>query len=403
VPSDLVPMRWPGEWTDPSALELVRNSPVNCLLVGDNCPLADSMKQLGLEVCRTPPAAVNVVKGEWPGIRVGEGRAGTAGPTGNFWLDSNGWLVRLARMREPGKGVWVETEFPAASKNEKRIFTPNSYLSAFVDAAMHGGRWVIHLDPDLCRSLAAGEARSAAAWKSLMAAAQFFGRHPQWGAGDPIAVVGVLSDFAGSNEFTAGELLNLTARLHQPYRILNKTKPVSLAGLKAILYADAEPPAPDLRRKLIDFVQSGGLVIAGGQSGINEGKPAPEEHRNYTIRMLGRGRIATGDLADPYEVAADAQILLSHRNDLVRFWNCAALGSYYTAGPGGKGGLLQVINYTGRPGADPASVRVAGPYRQARIQRLEDADFESVKANAGKGAIELDLPPIAAYAAIELT
>ena len=39
-----------------------------------------------------------------------------------------------------------------------------------------------------------------------------------------MGVVGILSDFAGGNEFASGELLNLTARLHQPYRILEKAK-----------------------------------------------------------------------------------------------------------------------------------------------------------------------------------
>jgi len=262
---------------------------------------------------------------------------------------------------------------------------------------------VIRLDSDLSRSLASGDARALATWKTLMAATRFFGQHPEWGAGNPIAVVGVVSDFAGDNEFTAGELLNLTARLHQPYRILDKTKPLSLAGFKCIVYADAAPPAEQLRRKLIGFVRAGGLLIVGRQCGFTEGKPVAEQHRNYTMRTLGRGRMAIGDLSDPSDVVVDAQILLSHRNDLVRLWNYGALGSYYTAGPDGKGGLLQIVNYAGRPGADPVSAQIAGSYRQARIQRLEDVAPQRLKVISRKGAIELAVPPVAAYAAIELT
>jgi hypothetical protein len=226
------------------------------------------------------------------------------------------------------------------------------------DAAMHGGRWVINLEgkPD--------------EWDRLMSAQRFFNAHRAWGEGEAIAVVGILSDFAGANEFPAGELLNLTARQHQPYRILTRSAPWP-AGLKSIIYADAEPPDAATRAKLEAFVKSGGLLI-------------------------------TGDLSDPYEAARDAQVRLSHRNDLVRFWNGGSLGSYLTRTP--KGAMLQIINYAGRPGADPVSVRVAGPYREARIHLLENdtpKPLPSVPPN--HGAIELHLPAIPVYAAIELT
>src|SRR5205814_9456647 len=108
------------------------------------------------------------------------------------------------------------------------------------------------------------------------------------------------------------------ARQNQPYRIL--TGHESWQGLKAILYANEEPPKPELRAKLLAFAQSGGLVITGGTWAAKDGAPA-DAHPRYTIRRVGKGRIATGDLSDPYQAAADAQILLSHRYDLVRFWN----------------------------------------------------------------------------------
>ena len=60
------------------------------------------------------------------------------------------------------------------------------------------------------------------------------------------------------------------------------------------------------------------------------------------------------------------------------------------------------MNYAGRPGADPVTVRVAGPYREARIQRLEDAAPKPLQAVLQKEAIELHLPAVPVYAAIEL-
>jgi hypothetical protein len=344
------------------------------------------MRKRGLKTLdpSAPPPGVTLVKGDWPGVRSSRDGA-TAGPTGVPWVDSNGWRVRLARMRDPGGSLWVETPLPG----EKRVRTTIDYLLALADAAVYGGQWIVAFDgppqPDT--------------WNSVAAALRFFAAHRDWNQYRPQAVVGILSDFRGANEFAGEELLNLTARQNQPYRILIGIE--SWQGLKAILYANAEPPAGELRNKLIAFVQLGGLLITGGQWSLAEGTPGGS-HPRYTIRSVGKGRIAAGDLSDPYQAAADAQILLSHRHDLLRFWNGGSLGSYLTAPPSGPGALLQIVNYAGRPGADPVSVRVSGPYLEGRIRQVNDTAPKPLKAIRQKEAIELHLPAIPVYAAIEL-
>ena len=371
VSSDWTPLRWPSEWTHPSALDLVRNSPVNCVLIERNSPLNSEMRKLGLATldASAPPPGISLIKGEWPGIRAGQGRNSAAGPTGIPWVDSNGWQIRLARAREPRKPVWIETEFP----KEKRVFNTAAYLRAMADAAMHGGRWVIHVAEP-------GELGK------LVPAERFFLAHQDWGNSEPVAIVGILSDFAGPNEFAAGELLNLTARLHQPYRVLLQDSSFDRPEIDHL--RDAEPPKVDLRSRLETFVQAGGLLVTANP--------------NHNIRNQGKGRVAVQDLSDPYEAANRAQVLLSHRHDLVRFWNGGSLGSYLTRTP--QGAVLQIVNYSGRPGADPVSVRVAGPYREARIHLLEENAPKPLPSVPSKpGAIELHLPAIPVYAAIELT
>ena len=100
-------------------------------------------------------------------------------------------------------------------------------------------------------------------------------------------------------------------------------------------------------------------------------------------------------------LAADLQLVCSYHR-LVRIRACVRLLAGKKLCIHGKA-VLQVINYAGRPGADPVSVRVAGPYREARIHLLENdtpKPLPSVPSNAG--AIELHLPAIPVYAAIEL-
>src|SRR5947207_15975695 len=99
VSSDWTPLRWPSEWTHPSALDLVMNSPVNCLLLQQNSPLSSEMQKRGLTTLNASaaPPGITVVKGEWPGVRMSQGNGeSSAGPTGVPWVDSNGWPGRLA-------------------------------------------------------------------------------------------------------------------------------------------------------------------------------------------------------------------------------------------------------------------------------------------------------------------
>jgi hypothetical protein len=392
---DWIPMRWPGEWSHPSALQMVKNTPINCLLADRGAGLAATA---GITVLDAVPQTVTLVKGEWPGVRMGQGKGETsAGPTGAPWVDSNGWRARLARARHPSQPVWVEPELP----KQPQVILPAVHLLGIADAAMHGGRWVLTLDPDLARAIAAGKPDAMAAWKRITGALRFFAARKARENDRPVAVVGVLSDFSGGNEFLGGEVLNLTARLHQSYRILDIARPVTFDGLKAVIYPDADAPSSGLRAKLLAFVESGGLLVAGAKF-ATEGRPAAETHPRYSIRTLGKGRIVTGDMQDPFQVAQDAQVLLSHRHDLVRFWNGGAMGSYLTKPADGKSAWLQIVNYTGRPGGGLVSARVAGAYREARIQQLEDAEARPLKALPHGDSIELHLPPIPIYAAVEL-
>src|SRR4051812_3484764 len=119
--TEWVPMEWPAGW-DAANLELLRGSAGNCLLQG---PAGAS--KAGFDT----PSDLNVVarleKSPWPGLPE---KSASAGPTGNPWLDANGWQVRLARAQKPEKPVWVYTEKPQ----------PVNCALAVADAAQCGGR-----------------------------------------------------------------------------------------------------------------------------------------------------------------------------------------------------------------------------------------------------------------------
>ena len=448
-------MRWPAEWRDPAMLDLLKGTPLGCLLLPSTegyQNVIERAQQLDITTCdiNRPPAGVEprteLVKGEWPGIRMtpGQGDA-SAGPTGAPWIDSNGWLVRLTRAREPGATVWVAADPPPHNE----IVPLSRHLVAVADGAAHGGCWVVTLDKDLADGLAARKPGSLDSWKKLMAAVAFFQAHTEWSAWPVDAVLSVVSSFSGDNEFFSHELLNLMARTNISYGMVETAalRPEALRGLRAALYPDAQPPPAEVRQALLGFAERGGLLIAGPKSGMMTGDPeagagqtgglslgelrspagpggpartggsAPQKwpdssgqagglsHPRYEMRRFGKGRIAMAykQPEDPYEMAQDAQILLSHRYDLLRFFNGFLLGGYSTVSPDGKRRLAHIVNYGG--GADdddPATARIAGRFRAAKLWSCDHAEARRLDMAPQKEAVEVPLPGLAVYGGVEL-
>src|SRR5512133_2213269 len=77
----------------------------------------------------------------WPGIRTGANGNASAGPTGAPWIDSNGWIARLAAALAPGKTVWLDFAPPVGE-----VLSPDRWALAVAEAAAHGARWILPAD-----------------------------------------------------------------------------------------------------------------------------------------------------------------------------------------------------------------------------------------------------------------
>jgi hypothetical protein len=416
-------MRWPNQWRDPSALARLKDTYINCLLIEDDAALRsviDQAKRNGIRVIQamSQSPGTTVIQGEWPGVRMSRSSdrdEASAGPTGLPWVDSNGWKVRLAAAFNPQSTIWVDVA-PKAP-------VPGSYPLCFADIAACGGRWIISLDDQLVAGIEGSNGEALETWKYLTQAAEFFATHSYWSDYVGEAVVGVVSNFSGENEFLSHELLNLLTRTTEQYRIIPKARfsMRDLSGLEAVLYPDSDLPAADLRKQVLDFVQAGGLLIAGPGWGVPPGSPANWDHPRYICRVLGQGRIAiarSDDAADPYLLANDTVALISHRFDLLRFWDAGSVNAYLSVAPDRKRAVVQMLFYAQEMngkvvmgGPETATVRVAGRYRTAQLLTLDRLNQpmtlgQSANHNVGmvveQGAVELHLPNLSHYAAVEL-
>lgn len=390
-------MLWPGAWKSPDALELLRGTSIDCLICADRA-IAGVARQAGFHVVVPGqwPEGVTMLEGMWPGIRLarfGASNTLSAGPTGDPWVNSNIWPVRLAQARRPGTTVWLRAH-PANQR----------YSVTIADAAITGARWIVNLDDALASALLERKAEALPAWNSISATAAYFAKRRIRMDYEPQAVLGILSEFATSQSH---EVLNLITRSGQQYRVI-PTEPfdgASLKSLRALLFADAKPPTPSVRAALRGFVDQGGLLIASKPWGApHSAKPDEQTHPRFTLFQVGKGTLALAksDLNDPYLLASDAAILVSHRYDLLRFWNGGALSAYYSASRDKTRGLVQILFYADRP-SDDVTVRIAGNYTSAQLSTLEDPEPQPVHSEPQPGALEIHLPRVTRYAALELT
>jgi len=389
-------------------LSLVKGTAIDFLLI-EKGPEFDAVRararEAGLAVAEPdrPPASVEIVKGEWPGIRIAhDGAEATGGPTGVPWVDSNGWAIRLALALHPRADVWVDAK-PA----ENAAIPADSYQITVADCGAYGGRWIVSLDNSLAADLQTGKAEALSTWKTLAAAAGFFAARKSWADYAAVSVLGVISDFLGDNEFFSREFLNLAARAGAHCRVLPKAEvsPASFASLRAVLYADAAPPALALRKQVLEFVEAGGMLIAAPSWGDAPGTPIPtrvDQFPAYALRSFGKGKIALAKSApdDPYEWAQDAVVLVSHRYDLVRFWNGGASGSFCAVSPDGKRTIAHLLFYFS-PGPDQATVQVAGRYASVKASTVEKTSLAGVIIKRRAEAMEVHLPQVSQYVALE--
>jgi hypothetical protein len=338
----------------------------------------------------------------WPGIAAQENGAELSGPTANPWIDSNGWFLRLAKVRSPKKTVWLTFEPPGAP----RVLTLENYLRAIADTGAWGGRWVVSLDADLRGGLARGDTKALASWKAIVAAVRLFEQRREWSALEPLGVVGVISDFAGPNETAGGEVLNLLGRRNLAYRILEASAAAtaSLSDFRALICVDEGAPAPLLRRRLLAFAEQGGLLMAGAKWDGTVGKPTGTDHPRVEIRQLGKGRLAVSKTSDPdpFMIARDVHMLLGRTYDVARFFNLSAFLSYCAASPDRTREVVQIVSFAIRFAADVATAWVPGKYASARQWSLGSEGPSPIEMVPENGGTSLLLPPVPVYAGVEL-
>jgi len=345
-------------WGRPSALELLKGTPINCLIVDwahggpeDSAqqqalkPLLEEGRRLGISfvgkialkegegaaVAAARAAGLSAVMLEstsgrsfdlpvilqfprdkvawdtastifssrenvWPGLGLEtmKGDTAIAGPTGIPWVNSNAWFSLLAAALAPGKTLWLDFDPPDTST----ALHPASYALAIADSRAYGSQWIVSLDDKLRAALSKGDRQAKGVWDKMCEAIAFFESHREWDAFKSQGILAVVSDFRGENAYMSGEVLNLLNRRQVQFQIIGRSRSLSapIEGLKAILWLDKEAPSAEQHSHLLAFAQQGGLVIAAAYWGPREAKQTKKDPSlHYQLYNVGKGQIAVAE------------------------------------------------------------------------------------------------------------
>jgi hypothetical protein len=334
----------------------------------------------------------------WPGLKVdpAEDADATSGPTGPPWIDSNAWFVRLAHELVGPETIWLSYEPP-----EDGLLEPEAaYVQAVADAEVFGARWIVSLDAATRLDLARGKGPGRETWARIAQALAFFRARRDWTLLRPVGLLGVLSDFSGSNQWLAFEVLNLLSRYSRLYRALpfqGGLDPTAapLEGLEALLYVDETPPGEDTVRRLYAFAEDGGTLITP-PGWERRGEPlADASFSRFRLSRYGQGRLAVAreELADPYHLAEDAQALMSHRHDLVRVFNPGTGRFTYARSGDGRSALLHLFPYSRYSFETHVSVWFKEPWAQAATWQVDLAEPVLAERTVRETGVEFLLPP----------
>jgi hypothetical protein len=420
--ANLVPMRWAS--SDPNTLALLKDTPVNCLLVekpskefiaaakaanittlavvrpGDTVPGGDVVFEGDFEAL--PNAAglaihlpsrarmrfdaepvVGTYQGVWPGIQVDDGEKAHAAPSGAPWIHTNGGFLRFVHAAAPGRPVWIANTPPKG-----QVFSAERYMQAIADAAIVGARWVIALDDDLSKRLFTGDARALAEWKKIAALASWFEAHPEWKDMRPMSQLAVIQD-VDSGALLSGGVLDMIAVKHTPVLPVpaRQLAPEKMAGAQMAVNVSPSTLTAEQKEALRDFARKGGTTLSG---------PA-----TWTFPPLKPDRITLGeeDVKTLDEIWKDTNSMTGRRNLGARLFNVSSMLS--NLGRVGETAVLHLVNYSGYP-VENVTVHLLGKYKSARLLSpgKPDAKLQPYEIEEGTG-VDIDTIGIAATLVLE--
>lgn len=415
--ADLVPARWPS--SEPSTLNLLAGSAVNCLLLPEaqwsgafvkaaqqkkftvlalvspgapalprarraldlgfdgvvlegNFPAAESRPvhdalrsasrlfvELGLRG-RIPlgpeaPDIIGTFQGVWAGINPHEVGEAHAAPSGAPWIDTNAGFLRFVRAAS-SRTFWL-----SATPPPKSVVSLARYLQMIADPAMVGARWVLSFEPEFFGRLVQGETRAVKDFKRMNQLLAFFEQHRQLQSLPPYGQLAVVADVP-NGALLSGSVLDMITVKHTPVRPVPFKAVAPEAFDQARMAVNVDPPAlnPAQQKVLKDFTRAGGTVLTA-PPGWRMPEPRPDQITTDAeeVKKLD-------------QIWKEVNAMTGRRNLGVRLFNVSSMLSNMLGHPDASRVVIYLVNYSDFP-VDTIAVHLLGKFSKATIHWPERA------------------------------
>lgn len=442
-PASWVPARWNG--TNPKTLDLLSNTPINCLLLNAYTPefagraaergivtlavlkpgadpadparkaihagihgivlegdfpkgtaarvrdaLADS-HAIVVELtsrARMPLGGsdpiIGTYQGVWPGIQVLENGAAKAAPSGSPWIDTNTGFIRSVRAWGSA-AIWLGYLPPAHA-----VITGERYLQAIGDAEMAGARWIVALDDDFSARLERADPAALKDWRGMAQVLQFYESHPEWRELQPYGKLAIVQD--PGDALLSGGILDMISAKQTPVHAIpgQRLTSASLKGASMAVNVDADSLTPEQRQILKDFARSGGTVLT-----------APPGWKGQSALQSDQITLDKAELDRLNDIWHDVQTMIGHKNLGARLFNVASMLSNVLADGDGKQVVVQLVNYSAYP-IENITVQVLGTFKHARLLTPDGIQKDLEVYTTDEGGTGVDIGRVSACAAIRL-
>jgi hypothetical protein len=124
----------------------------------------------------------------------------------------------------------------------------------------------------------------------------------------------------------------------------------------------------------------------------------------FRVFRYGRGRLAVArqEVDDPSRLAEDAQLLMSHRHDLLRVFNVGAAQLHYGTSAEERSGILHMVGYPMRGYGGVVSVWFRRSWASARTWHVDSEGGRPAERKPVPPGVEFHLPPLGIYCALEV-
>jgi len=441
--SDWVPARWASN--DPKSLELVRETPVNCLLLEASLwsrEFSEAAAKAGVATLgvippspdvnglsqkaglagltgivlegdfdaktlpRDPPPSLTIVplglrskirfdspassvvgtyQGLWPGIHPEDKGTTHAAASGSVWIDTNAGFLRFAHAAT-GATMWIGNTPPPGS-----IYPVERYLQAIGDAAMNGARWVVALDDDLTKRVFARDGRAVQAWRRIGRELAFYEAHKEWRSYQAFGKLALIES-PQTGALLSGGVLDMIATKHTPVRPVpsDKVTVEKFEGAQMAVDVDPESLTAGQRDALKSFTRRGGTLLTGPPGW------------KFPSLQLDQITLSKDDTEKLDSIWKELNSMTGRRNLGARLFNVSTLLSNMVAPADGKQVVLHLVNYADYP-VESLTVHLLGKYRTALLYSPELKQPLVLELYPTDEGVGLDVDKMGVNAAIVLT